>query len=130
VTKELPMNPGSAFLVAYNKATRAVIRTSASAGFNVVGQTLVLSVNNPVRLNTNPDVSITFTGTNPLTPAQVADQINTKVGKTVASAVTLPSEVNPRCEILSDVYGAVSSITVRGGGSANTTLGFNIQEER
>ena len=29
LTKELPMNPGSAFLVAYNKATRAVIRTSA-----------------------------------------------------------------------------------------------------
>ena len=130
LTKELPMNPGSAFLVAYNKATRAVIRTSASAGFNVVGQTLVLSVNNPVRLNTNPDVSITFTGTNPLTPAQVADQINAKLGKTVASAVTLPSELNPRCELLSDVYGAISSITVRGGGSANATLGFNVQEER
>lgn len=128
--KELPLNPGSAFLGSYNKASRAVVRTSSSAGFAAVGTTLVLSINNPVRLNTNPDVSITFTGTNPLTPAQIAEQINSKVGYTVASAVTLPSEGNPRCEILSTVYGAISSITVRGGGSANTLLGFSAQEER
>lgn len=128
--RELPINPGTAFLASQNTATRAVIRSNSAANFTIVGKTIVLAFNNTVNANTLNDVVVTFTGIDPLTPAQIVSQINTKVGKTVSFATTLSGDLNPRVELISDVYGAASSITIRGGGSANTTLGFNAGEER
>lgn len=124
-TKELPMNPGSAFLRSWNFATRACMRTLAAASYAVSGLTMVLCINNPLRANNSLDIAVTFTGTNPLTHQQVADQINAAVGKTIAYEVgPLSGDINKRVEIVSDIYGALSSITVRAGGSANTILGL------
>lgn len=129
--KELPMNPGTSFLRSYNKATRASVRTNSAASFAVVGLTTVIALNNALRQNNANDIVITFTGTNPLTPQQVADQINTAFGKTIATVVSLAGDSNPRVDITSDVYGALSSITVRSGGSANALLGLgNGNEDR
>jgi hypothetical protein len=129
-TKELPINPGTSFLVSHNYATRACMRTLAASGYAVNGLTLVLCINNPLRANNSLDIAVTFSGTNPLTHAQVAAQINAAVGKTVAYEVgPLSGDINKRVEILSDVYGALSSITVRAGGSANALLGLAILTE-
>lgn len=124
-TKELPINPGTSFLVSHNYATRACMRTNAAASYAISGLTLVLCVNNPLRANNSLDVAVTFTGTNPLTHAQVAAQINAALGKTIAYEVgPLSGDLNKRVELLSDVYGALSSITIRAGGSANALLGL------
>jgi hypothetical protein len=127
--KELPINPGSAFLSSYNKATRATVRSGTSAGLTIVGTTLVFAIDNQVNANTANDVVVTFTGTNPLTPAQVCTQINTAFGDTVAEAVTLTGDTNPRVQLSSNTYGARSSVTIRGGGSANAVLGLGASGE-
>lgn len=128
--KELPTNPGSAHLLSYNLSTRAVIRSSSAANFTMVGKTIVLSIDNPVRLDTTKDVVVTFSGSDPLTPAQLATQINQKLGLDLASSVSLTGDSNPRLQILSPTFGAKSSVTIRGGGSGNTTLGFASTEQR
>ena len=128
-TTELPINPGSAFYRAWNFATRAVVRTPQNANYTISGKTVVISIDNPLRLNTAVDTIITFSGTDPLTPQQVADQMNLAFGKTLVTVVTLTGELNPRLQILSSTYGARSSITVRSGGSANSTLGLAMTNE-
>jgi len=128
-TTELPINPGSAFYRSWNYATRATVRTASSVSYAIVGLTAVFSIDNPLRLNTAPDIAVTFTGTNPLTHAQIADQLNTAFGKTLATVVTLTGDTYSRVELGSSVYGALSSVTVRSGGSANTLLGLAVTNE-
>ncbi len=101
-----------------------MVRTSSNANLTLVGKTAVFSINNPLRANTAPDVVVTFTGTNPLSNQEAADQMNTAFGKTLATVVSLTGDTDPRIQITSDLYGALSSITVRSGGSANSTLGL------
>lgn len=128
-TTELPINPGSAFYRSWNYATRAAVRTASSVSYAIVGLTAVFSIDNPLRANTASDIAVTFTGTNPLTHAQIVDQLNLAFGEDVASVVTLTGDTYSRVEIASLTYGALSSVTVRSGGSANTLLGLAITDE-
>lgn len=121
---ELLMAPGESFLVASHVSSKASITTtvfSGATGLALVGKILVLSINNPVSADTSHDVTVSFTGsaTN-LTAQQCADQINLAVGSTVATVVgTAPSDT---VRITSTIAGAMSSVTVRAGASANSVL--------
>ncbi len=121
---QLDRDPGSAFLVAWNNARRAAFRTPeiTGAGLDLDGLTLVIAIDQTVRLNTSEDYVITFAtvGGGNLTAQQIADQINTAVGQTVASVI--PAGSNNRVQIASLTWGAASSVTIRAGGSANTLL--------
>jgi hypothetical protein len=124
--KQLSRDPGEAFLVAHNEATRPVIRSSpftTSTGLALNGKILILAMDVTARLNVTQDVVITFAGTGNLTPAQIVAQINDAVGEDVASEVVLGSK--SRIQIASLMWGAAASVTVRGGGSANTVFGFS-----
>lgn len=135
---ELHHDPGESFLVAYNYATNACIRSdmepmggwdlNPSAG----AKTLNFVIDQPIRTITSADKAVTFTSTAnaTLTSQQVADQINAVWGSTIATAVTLTGDARARVQILSPKFGALSSVTIRGGASANSVLGFNAQEER
>jgi hypothetical protein len=129
----------SNFLMSYNNATRACIRSDVEPGgggwdLNPVGgaKTLILAMDQTVSALSTKDISVTFTSiaNAKLSTQQVCDQINTALGITVATAITLTGETSPRLQILSLGYGADSSITIRGGGTANTVLGFATQTER
>lgn len=120
---ELPMDPGSAFLAKAHGAGKAAIRTTkfnGLTGLALDGKVLVLSIDNPVVLDTTPDVSITFSGVGNLTASQVASQINDSVGTTVATVVG--SAPDDCVQIASPSFGAFGSVTVRRGGSANDVL--------
>jgi hypothetical protein len=126
----LPLSPyGSSFLVgaatdpALGCASQPSMRTIAfngGTGLPLVGTTLVIAVDQIVRLNTADDIVITFTGSGNLTSAQAAAQINAIVGQTVATVVG--SAPNDQVQLGSTNYGATSSITIRAGGSANSVL--------
>lgn len=114
---ELPMAPGESFLATSHASARAAIKTAAfGVGLAIGGQTLVLAIDQPARLDTSDDITITFTG-GTLTAAEAAAQINTAVGLDVATVVD-----SDRVQIASLKYGALSSVTVRGGASANVLL--------
>lgn len=121
---ELPMDPGNAFMTTSHGAAKAAITSAAFSGVGntlaVQGKVLVIAMDQPARLDTTADIIITFTGTSALTAAQVALQINTAVGQTVAFVVGTGAAAVVR--LISTKYGALSSITVRSGGSANTLL--------
>jgi len=126
---KLKRNPGESFLTDWNNASAAAIQTLPDpvGDFVVDGLTLVLAIDVPARLNTTEDVAITFAGATAgahLTPAQIAAQINSAVGETVATVTT-----DNRVQITSTKFGAISSVTVRAGGSANTALGFTVTNE-
>jgi hypothetical protein len=114
---ELLMNPGESFLATSHGSARAAIKTKAfGVGLVLGGKTLVLAIDQPARLDTSDDISITFTG-GTLSAAQAAAQINDAVGQEVASVVD-----TDRVMIASTKYGAMSSVTVRAGASANSVL--------
>lgn len=121
---ELMMGPGESFLVSSHKSSYAAINTttfSGVTGLSLIGKVLVLSVDNPVRLDTSVDVTVTFSGTGTnLTASQCADQINEAAGQTVA--YVLGTAPNDYVQIRSPRAGALSSVTVRQGGSANSVL--------
>lgn len=127
---ELIRDTGESFLVAVNDATRPGVRTKT---FDPVGglalntKILVLAVDVPARLNTTEDVVVTFAGTGSLVIADIVSQINAAVGDTVASAISIGAV--SRVAITSNKYGAAASITVRAGGSANSVLGFAVDQE-
>jgi hypothetical protein len=129
---ELPMGPGEGFLATSHGAARAALRSVAFGGSSATkalgGKVLVLAIDQPARLDTSADITITFEGTN-LTAAQVAAQINTAVGASVASVVGGSSDI---VQIASLAYGAMSSVTVRPGGTANSLLelGFDSATQR
>lgn len=132
--KQLARNPGEAFLVSQNLATRAALRSEpiSSSGLALDGQILILAVDIAARLNTTKDVTVTFSAATPLTlltPAQICTQINNAVGQTVATVITGLSGGQVRIEIASTIYGAGSSVTVRAGGSGNDSFGFQTGSE-
>ena len=124
--RELERNPGESFLVAHNYAMRPAIRSApfvTGTGLDLNGKLLILAIDVTAPLNTTRDITVTFAsdGSN-LTPTQIVDQINDAVGEDVASVITIGS--NTKIQIASLKYGALASVTVRAGGSANTVLGF------
>lgn len=122
--RELERDPGEAFLVAQNLATRPSVRAglfTTSSGLNLDGLILILAFDVTARLNTTKDVIVTFSG-NSLTPAQIIAQINAAVGETVASYITVDTKT--RIVLTSTEYGAAASVTVRAGGSANSLFGW------
>jgi hypothetical protein len=123
--RQLERDPGESFLVGFNNATRAAIRSdyfTTSSGLDLDGKLLVLAIDVTARLNTTRDVTVTFVGSGNLTPEQICDQINDAVGEDVATAIAISA--NTRIQIASNKYGSASSVTVRAGGSANVELGF------
>lgn len=113
----LPMNPGTGFLTTYHGAGKAAMKSASfGGGLLLGGLTFVVAIDQPVRLSTVSDVAVTFTGTT-LTAAAAVTQINTALGMTVASVVD-----TDKVQIASPIYGALSSVTIRAGGSANTLL--------
>jgi hypothetical protein len=128
---------GEAFFATAHGAGQPAIQTvvfNGGTGLALNGTVLVLSIDNPVDANHVPDITITFVGSGNLTSAQAAAQINAAVGQTVATVVgTAPSD---KVQIASTKYGALASVTVRAGASANSVLqigyssGSNAHEER
>jgi hypothetical protein len=120
---ELDRDPGSAFLTSHNHSRRAGVQTLeiTGAGLDLNGKVLVFALDNTAAADTTTDITVTFSGAGNLTPAQIATQINTAAGATVA--VVVPSASDERVRILSATYGAASSVTIRAAGSANVTLG-------
>lgn len=125
---ELLMSPGEAFLMTKHGASRATVRTSVfngGTGLALNGKVLQLAIDVPAgQVDKSKDVVVTFVGSGNLTSTQAAAQINAAVGKTVAvvggSAPTDYVEISSAAP----TYGALSSVTIRGGGSANQTLGL------
>ena len=121
---ELPVSDGygSAFLAMVHRAGKAAVRSVAlSPSTDLTGKILVLAIDQPARLDTSNDITVTFSGA--LSPAEIASEINSSSGITVATLV----ESGTKVQIASPSYGALSSVTVRAGGSANAALqlGYN-----
>lgn len=94
-------------------ASAATLVGTETGGFNVDTLTLEVKVNN------SPNVLITFSGTNPLTIAQVVDQVNTALGGTVGSDDT------GRLRLTSSTTGTASKMEIIGG-TALAELGFSV----
>lgn len=94
-------------------ASAATLLGTGTSGFNVNGLSLDIKVDN------NPTTSITFSGTDPLTIAQVVDQINTALGGSLAV-----NDSN-RVRITSTSTGTASRLEIIGG-SALVELGFSV----
>jgi hypothetical protein len=129
---ELERDPGSAFLVAQNRATEPGVRTlpfDPSAGLALHNKILVLALDVTARLNTTEDVVITFVSPTAgnLTLAEIVEQINDAIGDEVAKEIVVGAV--SRVAITSKRFGAAASVTVRPGGSANTLLGFPAAQE-
>lgn len=124
---ELLMNPGESFLVSSHAASKAVVRVAAASGgvSGLGGKVLIIAIDQPVRLDTSEDIVITFPGSGSLTPDAIIAAINSAVGQTVASKV-LDAEgaYSGYIDIASPTFGALSSVTIRSGGSANSVLGI------
>lgn len=112
---------GQSFLKASNLSKRAAIRSTEIDSFafdGTVGDvlTVALDVVNPV--DTSRDVVVTFVGT--LTAQEVVDEINSSVGREVASVINVGGDLY--VQISSLVSGATSSVTLRQGTSAMKVL--------
>ena len=122
---ELVMNPGQAFLAVGAASARAAIRTlpfHGSTGLALNGLVMTLAIDIPTALDHTNDVTVIFRGSGNLKSSDVVSQINAALGQTVAEVVgTAP---NDQVQISSLTYGALSSVTVRAGGSANSILGI------
>lgn len=124
VLDELLTDPGDAFLCTSHGAAAAAMKTNVfvgSTGLVLDGLTVTLAVD-VAAADTSEDVTVTFSGSGNLTSAQAAAQINTALGITLATVVGSGS--TDRVQLTSPTAGATSSVTVRGGGSANATLGL------
>ena len=118
---ELPMNPGSAFLATAHLSSKAAITSDVfGAGLAIQGKVMVLAIDQPARLDTSKDTIVTFTGTAPLLAEDAAAQINDAVGQEVATVIG--TGLTKKVRLTSPTFGALSSVTVRAGGSANTLL--------
>lgn len=125
---ELLMGPGEAFLMANLGASAAGMKSAEFAGTTglaIVGKQLCLAIDQNVRVNTTEDATVTFeaivggSATN-LTSQEAADQINAAVGVGVATVVGVAP--NDRVLISSPTFGAGSSVTIRQGYTANSTI--------
>jgi hypothetical protein len=112
---------GQSFLKAMNLSRRAAVRSTEANSFafdGTVGDVLTVAfdVVNPV--DTSSDVVINFVGT--LTAQEVVDEINSTVGREVASVIDVGGDLY--VQIASLISGATSSVTLRQGTSAMTVL--------
>jgi hypothetical protein len=120
---ELLMNPGQSFLAYGATAGKAAIQTVAfngNTGLNLNGLVLTLAIDNPAELDHSMDVTIIFKSASSLKSQDACDQINAALGQTVATVVG--AAPNDKVQIASPTFGALSSVTVRSGGSANSVL--------
>lgn len=92
-------------------ATAASLLAANGGSLALVGLTLELKIDNAA------PVEVTFTGTNPLTPAQIVTQINTAFPSDIAT------EVATKVQLTSPLTGTGSRVLVVGG-SALVLLGF------
>lgn len=122
VLNQLKMNPGAGFLATAHGAGKAAMVSDVfgGVGLAIQGLTIVLAIDQPVRLDTSSDIVVTFTGSSALSASQAAAQINTAAGMSIASVIGTGS--SQKVVIASPIFGALSSVTVRAGGSANTLL--------
>ncbi len=131
--QELERNPGEAFLVAQNYATRPSARSlpfDPSTGLSIDGKILVLAIDVRARLNTTDDIIVTFAAATlggSLTMEEIIDQVNAAVGEDVATEI--PVGAVSRLAITSNKFGSAASVTVRPGGSANADFGFAASTE-
>ena len=95
-------------------ATKATLLGTLSSPFSVSGKTLQLKVDSLDQVN------MTFTGTNPLSIAQVVSQVN-------AAIAGIASDVSGKLQLQSTTTGTASKMQVVGG-SAITDLGFTTGE--
>lgn len=96
-------------------ATSATLTGTTDSPFTAVGLTLQLKVDSEAQ------VDVTFTGTDPLTVDQVVAQINTAVGSTVAF------DDSGKVLLESTLTGTQSKMEIVGG-SAATVLGFTADQ--
>jgi len=120
---ELPMSPGDSFLLASHKASTAVFKVTGN-NFAVQGKNIILAVDQPVAADTTEDVTVAFTGGSPYTAAEVVAAINTAFGFELAVVTKDGAGAVTGFELISPTTGALSSLTVRGGGTANEDLGL------
>lgn len=118
--KTLSRDPGEAFLSASNLATRAAFILT-NAGNPADGETLVIAIDQPVPANTSADVTVTFDAVADLD--DIVDQINEALGVDIASKIRF--DASDAILLLSETYGAASSITIRKWGTANNTLSLD-----
>jgi len=99
------------------------------------GTVLVLQIDDPARANTTEDIIVNFDGGGPggignLTLEEVVDQINDAAGQDIASWNVEDYGLGGEYYYLrveSQMYGALSSVTVRSGGSANSVVGLGYE---
>lgn len=84
-------------------ATAAQLVAPTDEFYNVVGKTL------QILRDSHAQVTVTFTGTDPLSAAQIVDQINTEVGVSIASAES------DSFKIVSTITGSSSKMEIAGG---------------
>ena len=120
---ELLMEPGESFLTASHVAYRAVLRVTQTS-MSLGGKSLVLAIDQPVSADSSQDVTISFPGSSPYTPAQAVSVINDAYGMEVATVTTDTNGDVTGFQIASPSYGALSSVTIRSGGTANSVLGL------
>lgn len=120
---ELPMTPGDAFLIAAHRSSTAVLKATGNS-FAVQGKNIILAVDQPVAASTELDVTVAFGGASPYSAAQVVEAINTAFGYALAAVTKDGVGAVTGFELVSPSTGAISSLTVRGGGTANDVLGL------
>jgi hypothetical protein len=122
---QLKMDPGQSFLAYGPVGVRAAVRSVnfvGATGLALNGLVITLAIDVPTALDTSHDVAIVFQGTGNLTSADACEQVNAALGFTAATVVgTAPYD---HMQIASATHGALSSVTVRAGGSANAVLGL------
>lgn len=121
---ELPMNPGEGFLCESHVASKPAFRRTGNS-FAVQGKTLVIAIDQPKIADYTADVTITFPGSSPLTAQQVCDAVNVAFPPQEVATVLYTNDGNVSgFQIASPRYGALASVTIRAGGSANSALGL------
>jgi hypothetical protein len=120
---ELLMAPGEGFLTSSLDTTRAAFRVVGTT-FAVGAKTLIVAIDQPAPLATDRDVLVTFPGANgaSLSAQQVVDAFNAAFGNPVATLVKDSAGATTGFQLASLTYGAMSSVTIRAGGSANSIL--------
>lgn len=132
ILSELLRDPGEGFLASWNKATRAGFVFGApfsgsgtSATLPLDGTSLVFSLDNTVPANHSDDYVVVFesssSSTSTVTLQEAIDAINETVGSEVADYYVSGSGYYLRISSLT--WGALSSVTIRSGATANSILG-------
>lgn len=116
---ELLMAPGESFLASIDTSAKACIKSGSGATFALTDKTLIFALDLADPTDAAEYFTVTFSGT--LSTQGVCDEINAVVGKTVATVVNTTKVL-----LSSPSFGAKSSVTISGAGTANSilTLGY------